>query len=68
MHIKITVDPEKRDVFLQALRPVFDKVALEPLNTFFEVVEDANAPGVFKLVENWNATVSYMVDVSFKQR
>lgn len=64
VHVKIVVDPSKADEFLQALRPTFEKVIAEPLNTFFELYRDGQHPGVFKLVENWNATPEYMINVS----
>lgn len=64
IHVKITVDPANTEDFLEALRPTFDAVAAEPLNTYFEVFQDARAPGVFKIVENWNANIDYMMNVS----
>jgi quinol monooxygenase YgiN len=63
VHVKITIDPSKTDAFLEAFRPTFDGVAAEPLNTFFELYRDERHPGVFKLVENWNATPDYMMQV-----
>jgi hypothetical protein len=64
VHVKLTVDPLKTEAFLEALRPTFEKVTAEPLNTFFEVYQDGQTPGVYKLVENWNATLDYMMNVS----
>ena len=63
VHLKITVDPAHADTFLNALKPVFDAVVADAKNTFFEVYKDEENPGVFKLVENWNATVQYMKEV-----
>ncbi|KAF2137733.1 uncharacterized protein K452DRAFT_312113 [Aplosporella prunicola CBS 121167] len=56
VQIKITIDPSNNDAFLKALKPVFDRIVEEPANTFFEVFQDARQPGVFKLIENWNAS------------
>jgi quinol monooxygenase YgiN len=64
VHVTLTVDPGKTDEFLGHLRPFFAKMSSEPLNTFTEVYQDARAPGVFKLVENWNTTPDYMINVS----
>jgi quinol monooxygenase YgiN len=63
VHLKVTVDPARADTFLEALRPVFEAVVADPRNTFFEVYRDEQNPGVFKLVENWSATVEYMTEV-----
>lgn len=64
VHVKITIDPSDAEAFLKALQPTYEAVTAEPLNTFFEVYQDARTPGVFKLVENWNASVEYMRTVS----
>lgn len=63
VHIKITVDPAHAETYLNALKPVFTAVIAEPRNTFFEVYQDEQNPGVFKLVENWTASVEYMKEV-----
>ncbi|KAH7014675.1 hypothetical protein B0J12DRAFT_746956 [Macrophomina phaseolina] len=67
VHVKITVDPSDIDAFLKALQPTYDAVIAEPLNTFFEVYQDARTPGIFKLVENWDASVEYMRTVQEKK-
>ena len=64
VHVKITVDPSNTAAFLQALEPTFRNVKAEPLNIFCEVYQDGNNPGVFKFVENWNATLDHMLNVS----
>jgi len=64
VHVSIAVDPANREAFLAALKPTFEKVIAEPLNIFFEVYQDPSKPGVFKLVENWNASPEYMINVS----
>lgn len=64
VHIKLTVDPNKINEFLEISRPTFEAVSAEPLNTFFEMYRDAKTPGVFKLVENWDADIDYMMNVS----
>lgn len=62
VHVKITVDPAKTDDFLKALRPTYEHVVAEPKNTFFELYRD-KTPGVFVIVENWNADPDYMFNV-----
>ena len=64
VHVKVTVDPSNTETFLKALEPTFSNVKAEPLNIFCEVYKDGNNPGVFKFVENWNATFDHMMNVS----
>ena len=63
VHITITIDPSNNAAFLEALRPTFEAATQEPLNTSMEVFQDANTPGVFRIVENWNASIDYMMSV-----
>jgi quinol monooxygenase YgiN len=63
IHVKVTVDPSNAAAFLEALKPTYQNVIAEPLNIFAEVYKDENVPGVFKFVENWNATVDHMMNV-----
>lgn len=63
VHITITINPLNNEAFLEALRPTFEAATKEPLNTSMEVFQDANNPGVFRIVENWNASVEYMMSV-----
>ena len=64
VHVKVTVDPSNTEAFLKALEPTFINVKAESLNIFCEVYKDRKNPGVFKLVENWNATLDHMMNVS----
>lgn len=64
VHVKVTVDPSNTEAFLKALEPTFSNVKAEPLNIFCEIYKDGNNPGVFKFVENWNATLDHMMNVS----
>lgn len=63
VHITITIDPSNNAAFLEALKPTFEAATKEPLNTYMEVFQDANTPGVFRIVENWNASIDYMMNV-----
>lgn len=64
VHVKITIDPKDKETFLAALKPTFEAVKAEPLNTFFELSYDEKNPGVFELVESWNCTADYIMKVS----
>lgn len=63
VHITITIDPSNNEAFLEALRPTFEAAIKEPLNTSMEVFQDAKTPGIFRIVENWNANTEYMMNV-----
>lgn len=65
VHVKAVIDPEKEEEFLKALEPTFKNITAEPLNIFAEVYKDPQNPGVFRFVENWNATLDHMMNVSF---
>ncbi|KAG8157326.1 hypothetical protein KVR01_012710 [Diaporthe batatas] len=67
VHVTITVDPAKTDDFLKALRPTYEAVVAEPKNTFFELYRNDKTPGVFVIVENWNADPDYMFNVQIKK-
>ncbi|KAF2751192.1 hypothetical protein M011DRAFT_473700 [Sporormia fimetaria CBS 119925] len=61
LHVEITVAPENVDKFLEALKPCYEAVIAEEKCTFFEVFHSAENPGVFKFVENWDATVEWLM-------
>ncbi|KAF2736500.1 hypothetical protein EJ04DRAFT_511002 [Polyplosphaeria fusca] len=67
LHVKLTVAPESVDKFLEALKPAYDAVIAEPKCTFFEVFQNPNAPGEFKFIENWDATVDWLQNVQLKK-
>jgi hypothetical protein len=64
LHVKYTVDPSNVDAFLEALKPAYDAVTAEPECIFFEVYTSASEPGVIKYVENWNASMEWLMSVS----
>jgi quinol monooxygenase YgiN len=68
LHVKITVAPENAQKFLDALKPAYDAVTAEPECIFFEVYQSEEEPGVFKFVENWNASKDWMMNVSIAER
>ncbi|KAH7138633.1 hypothetical protein B0J11DRAFT_20977 [Dendryphion nanum] len=67
LHVNITVAPENVAKFLQALKPAYEGVLLEPENIFFEVYQDPANPGAFRFVENWNATPQWFQEVQLKK-
>lgn len=64
VHVKLTIKPSCIESFLEALKPTLDATVAEPLNTFFELYRQEKEPGVFRIVENWNATADYLINVS----
>ncbi|KAF1954591.1 hypothetical protein CC80DRAFT_493718 [Byssothecium circinans] len=67
LHVTYYINPAKADDFLAALRPAYEGVIAEPECIFFEVYTSRNEPGTFKLVENWNATEEWMMNVQLKK-
>ncbi|KAJ8120864.1 hypothetical protein O1611_g10254 [Lasiodiplodia mahajangana] len=67
VHVKLAIDPSKTEEFLRALRPTFEEISADPLNTFIEIYRDDKNPGIFKLVENWDVTPEYMLNVQTKK-
>lgn len=65
LHVKITIAPENVDKFLGHFKSIYDIVSSEPECLFFEVYQNPDVPGEFKLVENWNATQEWVRDVRF---
>jgi len=54
----------KQHLVLAALKPAYKAVIAEPENVFFEVFQNPENPGEFRFVENWNASVEWMLNVS----
>lgn len=65
LHVTITIDPSNIEKFFEALKPAYDAVIAEPECVFFEVYQSSSEPGVIKFVENWNASLEWLMDVSF---
>jgi quinol monooxygenase YgiN len=66
VHVKAVIDPAKEEDFLKALEPTFKNITAEPLNIFAEIYKDPQNPGVFMFIENWNATLDHMMNVSYQ--
>ena len=57
LHVSVTIAPEHIDEFLSHYKACFDAVTAEPECMFFEVFHDAEHPGHFRWVEDWNKDV-----------
>lgn len=64
-HVTFHIDPSNVPAFFAALKPAYDAVTAEPECVFFEVYRSAETPGKIKFVENWDATLDWLKDVSF---
>jgi len=67
MILKVTVDPSNVAAFLSALKPVYDGVSSTPECTFVQLLQSPAQPGVFKIVETWNATMEWLQTVQLKK-
>ncbi|KAJ4292673.1 hypothetical protein N0V90_009336 [Kalmusia sp. IMI 367209] len=63
LHVTFHIDPAKVPAFLEALKPAYDVVTAEPECIFFEVFQMPDKPGVFKFVEDWNASMEWLVNL-----
>ena len=57
LHVSVAIAPEHIDEFLSHYKACFDAVTAEPECIFFEVFHDAEHPGHFRWVEDWNKDV-----------
>jgi quinol monooxygenase YgiN len=53
LHVTVHIAAEDVPKFLEAFRPVYEKVSAEPECTFFEVYQSPEDPGTLSWVENW---------------
>jgi len=63
VHVTVYIDPDHLPAFFEILKPFYDAVAAEPECIFIELYQAPDKPGVFKLVENWNASLEWMTTV-----
>jgi quinol monooxygenase YgiN len=63
VHITLYIDPNQLPTFFEMLKPFHDAVSAEPECIFVELYQSPDKPGVFKFVENWNASVEWMTNV-----
>lgn len=53
LHVTVFLAADNVPRFLEAYKPVFDKVVAEPECTFFQVYQSPEEPGTLSWVENW---------------
>lgn len=59
LQVTVHIDPSNLDKFLNAFKPVYEKVVAEPQCTFFELYQDPQSPGTLSWVENWYVLLLY---------
>ncbi|KAL4786805.1 glycoside hydrolase superfamily [Aspergillus varians] len=67
LHITLFIAEENVEKFFEAFRPVYEKVIAEPECTFFELYQSQSDPGEISLVENWSASVEWLMGVQIKK-
>lgn len=63
LHVTVTVAPENAEELLRRAKPILDLVAAEPECLYFEVIQSAEQPGRFKIVENWSKDLEWFMKV-----
>lgn len=66
VHVTMHVKDDQVDTFFEIFKPFHDKVVAEPECIFAELTRSPDKPGVFKFIENWNAELSWMMNVRFQ--
>ncbi|OJJ07253.1 hypothetical protein ASPVEDRAFT_46604 [Aspergillus versicolor CBS 583.65] len=66
-HATVFIAEEDVDKFFEACRPVFDKIIAEPECTFFEIYQSPENSGEISWVENWSASVEWLMEVQVKK-
>jgi quinol monooxygenase YgiN len=64
LHVKITIAPENVDKFFEYMKPAYDAVCAEKECTYFEIYHNPNVPGELKWIENWTASMDWLMGVS----
>ena len=68
LQLTLYIDPAQTATFLSALEPVYDAVVAEPECTLFEIFQSPTEPGVFRLLECFDADQKWMHEVGRAQR
>ncbi|KAK4186127.1 hypothetical protein QBC35DRAFT_502123 [Podospora australis] len=63
LHATIQIAPQNVTRFIEYAKDIVATVIQEPLCHFFELYLSAEEPGVISWVENWDATLEWLVDV-----
>ncbi|KAL1839911.1 hypothetical protein VTJ49DRAFT_999 [Mycothermus thermophilus] len=67
LFLTLHIAPEKLDEFFELFRPLVEKVVAEPECRSFHVYKDPENPGTITIVEHWNATVEWLMNVQIKK-
>ncbi|OCK76158.1 hypothetical protein K432DRAFT_306988, partial [Lepidopterella palustris CBS 459.81] len=66
IHVTITVAPDSSSAFLSALASLLDQMEKERESTYFEVSQNPEQAGQFRLVENWACDKKRMIEISLR--
>ncbi|KAL2862543.1 putative quinol monooxygenase [Aspergillus lucknowensis] len=67
VHITVVIAEENIPKFFEVFRQAFEKVTAEPECTFFEVYQSLENPGEVSWVENWSASLEWLMEVQTKK-
>ncbi|KAL4863012.1 hypothetical protein BDV12DRAFT_189970 [Aspergillus spectabilis] len=67
LHVSISIAEENVPKFVEAMGPIYEKVTAEPECTFFEIYQNPQNPGELSWVENWSASLEWLVEVQLKK-
>lgn len=66
IHVKVSVDPSNAAAFLADLKKAQSEVITYPENVSWDLYHNPEAPGEFKYIENWNASLEWVMAVSLR--
>lgn len=67
IQVKVFVDPSNAPEFLAAFKRAKAVATAQPENIFSTLYRNPDAPGEFKYVEDWNASMEWILKVSKNQ-
>jgi hypothetical protein len=63
IHVKVFVAPSDITIFLAALERAQAVVGALPESVSFDLFQNLDMPGEFKYIENWNASLDWIMAV-----
>jgi len=67
IHITWRLKPGSEEAFYKALKPVYEKLTKQEQLQYFNVFKMTQQPDVYRMVEIWNADVSWIINVQSQQ-
>ncbi|KAL2813344.1 hypothetical protein BDW59DRAFT_154851 [Aspergillus cavernicola] len=67
LQVSVFIAEENVPKFFEAFLPVYEKVIAEPECTFFEIYQNPQNPGELSWVENWSASMEWLIGVQVKK-